>query len=395
MGPTHRKAFPTLGSRQASITITTTTSSSHPSIYYIIYYIYCCILMSTIIGTFSSSSSTTSTDSSNDNSNDSRNSIPKEEEETRSSSATTTSSIIVESSSSHHGPYPSMVHILPPSIQSSSQSSSSSSNSSTAAEEKSTSTTTTSNSTTLTNHNNYIPKIPFFFCSSSTFIIQLWNWFCLFISIWHIMDTHTAIVQKSLTVTQDSTSLVFFLDVLLNFCTYNDQDILIMEKKRRNTSTTTNTTTTIPFYHIVWARYLTTWFLVDALALIPTENIYLQPHWEQQIRRHKIVKWWFRSKAIWNVTTRWNLYHQKRWILKLQHATGIRLFLSLFKGVIRYVPKYMTFFRNMKGVLLVRILRQFHYIQRCVIPSRTSASTEHASSCCCWEELQEDDNLPF
>ncbi|KAK1749046.1 hypothetical protein QTG54_000985 [Skeletonema marinoi] len=52
----------------------------------------------------------------------------------------------------------------------------------------------------------------------------------------------------------------------------------------------------------VWARYLTTWFLIDALSLIPWERIYVRPIVEKIKRRNFFQKTFFRSRAVVRVS---------------------------------------------------------------------------------------------
>ena len=52
----------------------------------------------------------------------------------------------------------------------------------------------------------------------------------------------------------------------------------------------------------VWGRYLTTWFAVDALSMLPWERIFIRPIIITQNQRHIVAKWFRRSKAVVKVT---------------------------------------------------------------------------------------------
>jgi hypothetical protein len=89
-----------------------------------------------------------------------------------------------------------------------------------------------------------------------------WDWFVLFSNVW------------------------YFVDVLLNFFTeHRTSDGKVMRSGRE-----------------VWGRYLTTWFAIDALSILPWERMFLRPIIQAQKRRHFVVKWFFRSKAVVKVT---------------------------------------------------------------------------------------------
>jgi len=89
-----------------------------------------------------------------------------------------------------------------------------------------------------------------------------WDWFVLFTNVW------------------------FFVDVMLNFFTeHRTADGTVMRSGRE-----------------VWGRYLTTWFAVDALSLLPWERMFLRPIIQMQKRRNVVVKWFFRGKATIKIT---------------------------------------------------------------------------------------------
>jgi hypothetical protein len=141
----------------------------------------------------------------------------------------------------------------------------------------------------------------------------------------------------------------FFVDILLNFVT-----------ERR-----TAEGEILRDHRSICARYLTSWFAVDALSLFPWEALYVKPLIDIQNRRGFFRRSFFRSKAVVRVTRHLRGKHF-RWFGTIrrnakQHGIGAKLLLRL---VIKYVPKYVLFFRNMKGVVAVRVLRQVHWVRR-------------------------------
>ena len=140
------------------------------------------------------------------------------------------------------------------------------------------------------------------------------------------------------------TEVWFTLDILLNFVT---------EHKTRKGEVIRDGKT-------IWARYLTTWFIIDILSLIPWERIYVQPVVQKIKRRNFFQKSWFRSKAVVRVSRVLRGRHIKLFgKVSKQTGTPLRRLVAL---VIKYLPKYLVFLRNMKGALVVRALRFIHWL---------------------------------
>jgi len=140
------------------------------------------------------------------------------------------------------------------------------------------------------------------------------------------------------------TEVWFTIDVLLNFVTEHktSKGQVIRDGKA------------------VWARYLTTWFLIDILSLIPWERIYLRPLIEKIKKRNFFQKTFFRSKAVVRVSRVLRGRHIKLFgRVSKQTGTPLR---KLVRLVIKYLPKYLVFLRNMKGALAVRALRFIHWL---------------------------------
>ena len=114
------------------------------------------------------------------------------------------------------------------------------------------------------------------------------------------------------------------------------------------------------------ARYLTTWFVIDELSLIPGEWLFVRPVIQRLKARGRIQKWLSRTKAITRVTTklvhRWTILRQVSSVYRRQ--MGIGGVARLVRTCIRYIPKYILFLRNMKAVVAVRILRQWHWMRK-------------------------------
>ena len=140
------------------------------------------------------------------------------------------------------------------------------------------------------------------------------------------------------------TEIWFTLDILLNFVT---------EHKTRKGEV-------IRDGKSIWARYLTTWFVIDILSLIPWERIYVQPVVQRIKKRNIFQKTFFRSKAAIRVSRVLRGRHIKLFgQVSKQTGTPLRRMLAM---IIKYVPKYLVFLRNMKGALVVRALRFVHWL---------------------------------
>lgn len=167
--------------------------------------------------------------------------------------------------------------------------------------------------------------------------------------IWALMGayrTHTRIRDR---VFDQSplillTEIWFTLDILLNFVTEHktSKGQVIRDGKT------------------VWARYLTTWFVFDLLSLIPWERIYVRPVVEKIKKRNIFQKTFFRSKAVVRVSRVLRGRHIKLFgRVSKQTGTPLRRLVNLS---IKYVPKYLLFYRNMRGALAVRTMRLIHWL---------------------------------
>eukprot|EP00533_Pseudo-nitzschia_delicatissima_P005562 CAMPEP_0116086768 /NCGR_PEP_ID=MMETSP0327-20121206/5024_1 /TAXON_ID=44447 /ORGANISM="Pseudo-nitzschia delicatissima, Strain B596" /LENGTH=420 /DNA_ID=CAMNT_0003577827 /DNA_START=155 /DNA_END=1417 /DNA_ORIENTATION=- len=192
----------------------------------------------------------------------------------------------------------------------------------------------------------------------------IWDVSTVILSIAHSYLTHMAIRDRSFEASPfiSFCQAWFLVDILLNFFT---------ERK-------TGTGEIISDHRRIVARYLTSWFAVDILSLIPWEVLYVKPLIDIQNRRGFFKKSFFRSKAVVRVTRHLRGKHF-RWFGTVakhtkHHGIGAQRLLRL---IIKYVPKYIMFLRNMKGVVAMRILRFVHWSRRSFknIESKTSDAT--------------------
>jgi hypothetical protein len=119
----------------------------------------------------------------------------------------------------------------------------------------------------------------------------LWDALTVLITIASALKLHSYIRDRS-TYEYDAflifTNVWFGIDLLLNFITdHRTSDGTVMRTGRE-----------------VWGRYLTTWFAVDALSLLPWERMFIRPIIIMQNRRNIFTKWFFRSKGVAKATVR-------------------------------------------------------------------------------------------
>lgn len=194
--------------------------------------------------------------------------------------------------------------------------------------------------------------------SSSPWLIRadhpfkiIWDLLTILLSVFYIYVTHTSIRDRS--IRTSNFGLVcdawFLVDILLNFMTeYRTEQGFVLRRGQA-----------------VWARYLTTWFVVDALSLVPWESLYVKPIIEMQNRRHFFKKYFFRTKAVIRVTRVLRGRHFRLFGKVARHTRHAGVGANrLLRLLIKYVPKYLLFYRNMKGVLAVRMLRQVHWMRK-------------------------------
>jgi len=196
----------------------------------------------------------------------------------------------------------------------------------------------------------------------------VWDVFNVILSIAHSYLTHMAIRDRRFEPSPfiSFCQAWFLVDILLNFFT---------ERK-------TSSGEIISDHKRIVARYLTSWFVIDVLSLFPWEVLYVKPLIELQNRRGFFKKSFFRSKAVMRVTTHLRGKHF-RWFGTVSKHSKQHGKWGLLRLIIKYVPKYNMFLRNMKGVIAMRILRFVHWSRRSIknIESKSSdASTKSMST---------------
>mmetsp|Transcript_3073 Transcript_3073/g.8331 ORF Transcript_3073/g.8331 Transcript_3073/m.8331 type:complete len:426 (-) Transcript_3073:1793-3070(-) len=203
----------------------------------------------------------------------------------------------------------------------------------------------------------------------------VWDVLTVILSIAHCYLTHMAIRDRQFEASPiiSFCQAWFLMDILLNFFT---------ERKTSNGEI-------ISDHRRIVARYLTSWFAVDILSLIPWEALYVKPLIEIQNRRGFFKKSFFRSKAVVRVTTHLRGKHF-RWFGAIakqtkHHGIGAQRLLRL---IIKYVPKYIMFLKNMKGVVAVRMLRFVHWSRRSIknLESTASDASTKSTSCSCLDD---------
>ena len=121
----------------------------------------------------------------------------------------------------------------------------------------------------------------------------LWDALTILLTFVSVIQLHSYIRDRS-TYDYDAFSVFsnvwFGIDLLLNFITdHRTSDGTVIRTGKK-----------------VWGRYLTTWFAVDALSLLPWERMFIRPIILMQNRRNFVTKWFFRSKGVVKVTVSTN-----------------------------------------------------------------------------------------
>lgn len=177
-----------------------------------------------------------------------------------------------------------------------------------------------------------------------------WDFVTFILSFVNAYKTHAAIRDRQFggSTFMSFCQVWFLLDILLNFITEYRSDNYALRDCRS-----------------VWARYLTTWFVVDILSLFPGEALYVRPIIEVQNRRGFFTKNFFRTRAVVRVTRFLRGHHFKMFGTVATHSKHAGVGRArLIKLLIKYIPKYLLFFRNMKFVIALRVLRQYHWFRK-------------------------------
>jgi hypothetical protein len=189
----------------------------------------------------------------------------------------------------------------------------------------------------------------------------LWDVLTVVISLTNAYATHVAIGNRSIGQWhgwEKFCQIWFVIDILLNFVTEHQ---LSSDEDRVLTNC-----------QAVWARYLTSWFVVDLLSLVPGEALFVKPIIDEQKKRGFIKKQVLRvqniTRFVFNVVTRRQIRpkHVTMFSTLVKHSkrAGIGGPRRLIYLMIKYIPKYILFVRKMKGLVALRVLRQFHWFQK-------------------------------
>jgi hypothetical protein len=198
-----------------------------------------------------------------------------------------------------------------------------------------------------------------------------WDVLTLVLSILNAYATHISIRDRHFGTQISRLSQIWFaIDVVLNFVTeYKTGAGVVLKRPTR-----------------VWARYCTTWFVIDALSLFPGELVYLKPLIEQQNSRGWFQKLPRRAQAVVRFTRVLRGRHV-RWFglaAKQTKRAGMGGANRLLIRLIKYLPKYWMFLRNMKAVVVLRMLRQVHFVRRLWLPTvETLKKEEHEDA---WDD---------
>lgn len=192
----------------------------------------------------------------------------------------------------------------------------------------------------------------------------LWDIMTVVFSIGNAYATHSSIRDRQFgnNFFVRFCEVWFVLDILFNFVTeYKCSDGMVCKEPVR-----------------VWARYLATWFVIDAVSLFPGELLYIQPIIDKQNQRGFFQKSFFRTKAVIRVTRVLRGRHFRLFgnVAKQTKRAGFGGASRLLQLIIKYVPKYLMFLRNMKAVILVRLLRQIHWVRKIWLSWRSEQCTK-------------------
>jgi len=181
-----------------------------------------------------------------------------------------------------------------------------------------------------------------------------WDVLLFLISIFGFYQTHTNIKSRHHEFTASNglnimIEVFFIIDILLSFITEH--------------KTSSGTVTGDP-KQVAW-KYLTTWFIFDAISLIPWESILVAPVIEEQNRRRWFKKGFFRTKGVVKVTRVLRGRHFKMFGKLANQTRRIGMgSKKLLRTLIKYIPKYILFFKKMKYVIALKFIRTFHVVRK-------------------------------
>lgn len=196
----------------------------------------------------------------------------------------------------------------------------------------------------------------------------IWDFLTVLLSIVNAYSTHVAIGDRSIGTLhswQQFCNIWFFVDILLNFVTETKLSTSSSDKNEEEGRRV------LTKCQAVWARYLTTWFVIDLLSLVPGEALFVKPIIEQQKRRGFFQKQLFRIRAVCrflagDIVRRVRPRHLTMFstVANISKRAGMGGPAFLLRKILKYVPKYVLFIRKMKALLALRALRQVHWLRK-------------------------------
>lgn len=201
----------------------------------------------------------------------------------------------------------------------------------------------------------------------------LWDSATLIVSFIGAYNSHTNIRDRSYVMSPIAIfcEVWFLIDIFLNFVTQRKSGNVVYKD-----------------FKTVCARYLTTWFFIDAVSLVPWEWLYVKPIVDLHKRRGFFKKSFFRTKAVIRVSRFIRGRHFKMFgkVANTTKHAGVNA-RRLLRLIIKYVPKYVFFVRRMKAIVVMRFLRKVHHLNNFTKTLSTTtfnkADDETVSLSCC------------
>ena len=135
--------------------------------------------------------------------------------------------------------------------------------------------------------------------------------------------------------------------------------------------------TQVACWRDVVIRYLTTWFAIDILAFIPWERFVVQRIVATMAKWRPLRKAVHRGSVIIRATPQvvrnLRIGNIRKFLRVAKHSGLGRV--KLFSKILRCFPQYTLFYRKLKGVLIIRALRQLHWgtkIYKSLVANNTS-----------------------
>ena len=142
---------------------------------------------------------------------------------------------------------------------------------------------------------------------------------------------------------------IYFFDILRKIVSSSDDTVSDATKSKRRRVLT----------------YMLTWFIIDAISMVPWEGIIVQPIFNNERKRHIVFKVIGFLRACPAIKKRWQYIVKAR---RLARSLGYRHHMRH----VRHIHKYIIFFTRMKMILLVRCLQHARWTKRLLSSIRKS-----------------------